>query len=54
MEHIVDYKKYCRLCVKSGTDEHEEPCEECLSYPVNDDTHKPIMFKAKDQNNERA
>ena len=49
MEHIVDYKKYCPLCEYAGTDENEEPCDECLSYPINTDTRAPTRFKKKDE-----
>ena len=47
MEHFVDFKQWCPLCRNAGTDENKEPCEECVTYPVNDDSRKPIRFEEK-------
>ena len=47
MEHIVKYHQYCPLCKEAGTNENKDPCEECLSYPVNEDSRKPLYFKPK-------
>jgi len=48
-EKMVDFYKYCPLCVHQELTDIEEPCTECLAYPVNQDSHKPIMFKAKEE-----
>ena len=53
--HIVEYEKYCKTCeyyllVK----ETEDPCNECLTYPVNDDSRKPTMYKKKTETDKKA
>ena len=47
MEHIVNYHKWCPLCKHCDKNENKDPCEECLTYPVNDDSRKPINFEKK-------
>lgn len=49
-EKIVDFKKYCQLCKyqdlpKNEFDGEQEPCETCLSNPVNINSRKPIKFE---------
>lgn len=41
----VFFYEYCRKCVYRELGEHEEPCNECLTSPVNWQSHKPVMFK---------
>ena len=45
MLHLVEYEKYCKTCEHAGTDETKDPCNDCLTYPVNDDSRKPIHYK---------
>lgn len=49
MLHIVDYEKWCPLCKYSGTVETEDPCNQCLGEPVNEDSRKPICWKEKEK-----
>lgn len=44
---IVDFEKYCKLCKNQTVAEIEDPCNECLTTPVNIDSHKPVMFEDK-------
>ena len=43
----VDFNKYCTLCKDKLLSEIEDPCNECLTFPTNIDSHKPIMFEPK-------
>lgn len=42
----VYFGQYCKKCKHVDTKEDEEPCEECLNYPVNLYSHKPVKFEA--------
>ena len=44
----VFFEIYCPKCKNENTDESEDPCNDCLGYPYNIDSHKPIHFKEKD------
>lgn len=44
----VYFKEYCKTCKHEKLPEIEMPCAECLDYPVNLYSHKPINWKAKD------
>ena len=50
---FVDFYSYCRKCENVNIDESEDPCDECLSEPVNSNSHKPINFKEKVVNDGR-
>lgn len=39
------YHIYCDKCEHKDVDEHEEPCNECLTCPVNLYTHRPKNYK---------
>lgn len=47
LDRIVDFEKYCPLCKYSDQEEYKEPCDTCLTYPVNEDSRKPVEFKEK-------
>lgn len=47
---IVDFYKYCKTCAFREVVESEEPCNECLTQPVNLYSHKPVKWK---EGNER-
>lgn len=42
-EHIVDYA-YCLQCKHVKVVDTEDPCNECLTTPVNINSRKPINF----------
>lgn len=43
----VDFLKYCPECKYKNVDESEDPCDECLEYPTNAYSRKPVNFKEK-------
>ena len=45
---LVNFSEYCDKCKHYDLDGTEEPCNECLSYPVNQYTHKPVNFESKE------
>lgn len=52
MEYIYIYKevnftKYCPLCEEADTHEEKDPCNECLGFPMNEHSEKPVYFKPK-------
>lgn len=49
-----DYKEvyfweYCKTCKYEKTPENEMPCNDCLEYPANLYTHKPVNWKEKEE-----
>lgn len=48
-DKIVDFYKYCKQCMYYDYDADEEPCTKCLESPVNQDSHKPVLFKEKEE-----
>ena len=41
----VYFCEWCRKCKYGPLQEHEEPCCECLNYPMNENSHKPVKYK---------
>ena len=46
---IVEFSEYCCQCKFSPLKQDEEPCNECLTNPVNEDSHKPVNFIFEDK-----
>ena len=46
---LVDFRKYCRTCKHRDAPETDEPCNECLEYPVNLYSRKPVNYVAADR-----
>ena len=44
---LVEFDKYCTCCKHKRVSQCEEPCNTCLTNPVNEDSHKPVMFEEK-------
>lgn len=44
---FVNYKEYCPQCKHEQNEEFEKPCDECLTEPVNQYSHKPVKFEPK-------
>jgi hypothetical protein len=44
---FVDFLTYCETCKYKNLKESEEPCDICLEYPVNFDSHKPVKWEKK-------
>ena len=37
---------WCPQCVYKDNKETETPCDHCLEHPVNEDSSKPVDYKA--------
>ena len=51
--HIMNTKEvwfwdWCPKCKYCDLKESEDPCDDCLSEPSNEDSHKPVYFKEKE------
>lgn len=44
-EKMVEFFRYCKKCKYQNLPSHEEPCNECLAEPVNEDSIIPIHFE---------
>lgn len=44
---IIDYFIYCSLCKNKLVKETEDPCNECLTTPVNINSRIPVNFEEK-------
>ena len=45
MEHFVEYENYCKTCKHRDLEEAADVCNDCLNYPVNEDSRKPVHYK---------
>lgn len=43
----VYFNEYCKTCEYELKNEDETPCDECLSNPVNNYSHKPVKWNKK-------
>ena len=43
----VYFNQYCCPCKFEHADEGIDPCNDCLSHPMNVDSHKPVNFTEK-------
>ena len=43
----VRFDQYCSSCEYRDMSEKDDPCDECLSEPVNLQSVKPIKYKEK-------
>lgn len=41
----VYFDFYCPRCAFRDVDEAEDPCDTCLEYPSNQNSHKPHEYK---------
>lgn len=41
----VLFNAYCTTCKYKDTDETEDPCNECLTNPANENSHKPVNYE---------
>lgn len=44
----VEFDKWCNSCEYSDNSESDSPCDDCLSIPARENSHKPEYYKAKD------
>lgn len=42
---FVEFDKYCHRCKHKDVKETDDPCNECLTEPVNEYSHKPVRFE---------
>lgn len=42
----VYFGLYCKTCEHYSKDQDQEPCNECLTEPMNQYSHKPVKWKA--------
>ena len=42
---IVKFHDWCLKCKYAENLEDQPPCDDCLSWPVNEDSHKPVNFE---------
>lgn len=47
IEKEVNFKEYCPICKHQNDPESEDPCDECLEYPSNTYSRKPVNFRPK-------
>ena len=47
---FVNFNKYCKKCKHYSVDDikGKEPCNECLSNPVNLNSKKPVKYEEKE------
>ena len=49
IEIMVDHEKYCKTCKHKDTYECDEPCNDCLDYPMNVNSEKPLRYEADEK-----
>ena len=54
MTKEVYFDQYCSRCLFEKKPEDEDPCNECLYNPGNEDSHKPVNFKKKPKRKRRT
>lgn len=45
---FVDFEHYCKTCENCKDDETNDTCNECLTVPAREYSHKPINYKKKE------
>lgn len=48
-KHIVHFE-HCNTCKYMKRKEIDDPCDECLNNPINEDTRYPINYKEDTEN----
>lgn len=44
----VYYHEYCKKCKHRNVANTDMPCDECLSEPLNWNTHRPVKYEEKE------
>jgi len=44
----VRFDIYCKTCKNYKLDESQDPCNECLNEPSNENSHKPVNWEEAD------
>lgn len=42
---FVEFDKWCEKCKNYKKSPTDDPCNECLTHPVNDGSRKPVCFE---------
>lgn len=50
----VFFGDYCPSCKFYDTDETDDPCNECLTCPSNEDSHKPVKYRKGDKKKKKS
>jgi len=45
----VDFRVYCPKCKDYTLPEDQDPCNICLGYGSNEDSHKPVFYREKER-----
>ncbi len=48
---IVDFEHYCPTCEFSNIADVEDPCNDCLTVPAREYSHKPEKYQEKETRN---
>lgn len=43
----VYFDQYCKTCKYTKKLETDQPCSECVSYPMNENSHKPRKYEER-------
>lgn len=43
----VYFDQYCESCEHKDLNDYENPCNDCLANPGNENSHKPVEYKEK-------
>lgn len=45
----VYFDQYCKTCKHEKKAETDEPCDDCLNYPMKPYSHKPMYWEDKNK-----
>ena len=45
----VYFDQYCKTCKHEKLEDFKDPCNDCLSEPANDGTHRPVYWEEKEK-----
>lgn len=45
----VYFHEYCKTCKHEKLEEKFDPCNECLESGTNMESHKPVLWEAKEK-----
>lgn len=44
---IIEFEKFCGMCIHRDDPENSDACEECLNEPARYETHTPLNFESR-------
>lgn len=44
---MVYFDQYCKTCKHEKLDEKSDPCDACLSEPINAGSHVPVNYEER-------